>query len=169
MKIPSNRLHDSCKCRYVESDLQCCSSHDLLAHLMNIACTVATEGQNRSRAAIQTEIQASLFSSIDAWHEGNAGTAAVLPPVEWSYQLMADFTRKYIRSYMPDPSKEQDIRFVPFMDVDRGHVVHASAIDFQKAQDTLYGRCKMDCIRGYDSMSYAELVQLSVARILESA
>jgi hypothetical protein len=80
---------------------------------------------------------------------------------------MSSFTRNYISSYMPDPTKEQDIRFVPVVDIDRTHPVHLSALDFQKAQDTLYGRCSIDCIRDYDRMSYAELVQLSVARVMD--
>jgi hypothetical protein len=152
--------------------MQCCSSHDLIAHLMNVACTVATEKQNATRAELQTSIQALMFARIDEWHDNNNNNTGedagiVLPPVEWTYELMANFTRSYICSYMPDPTKEQDIRFVPVVDIDRTHPVHASALDFQKAQDTLYGRCSMDCIRDYDRMSYAELVQLSVARVMD--
>jgi hypothetical protein len=133
---------------------------------MNVACTVATERQNKERAALQTELHAQLFSEVDAWHEENKGR---LPPVEWSYNVMSTYTRKYIQSYLPDPTKDQDVRFVLFKDIDRTHSVHVKALDFQKAQDTLYGKCRMDCIRSYNVMSYAELVQLSIVRILESS
>ena len=50
--------------RFVEQDLQCCNSHDLIAHLMNIACTVATERQNKTRAELQAQCQASLFAGV---------------------------------------------------------------------------------------------------------
>ena len=162
----------------MDADLHCCSSHDLIAHLMNIACTVGTDHQNRARAVRQTNLQAEMFSAIDAWHEENNGkvgdahdtTMMKLPPVEWTYEVMGRFSRLYIQSYMPDPSKEQDVRFVPFLEIDRTHAVHTKALEFQKAQDTLYGKCRLECIRrNYDTMSYAELVQLSVARIIESS
>ena len=151
--------------------MQCCSSHDLIAHLMNIACTVSSEKQNMARAASQTCIHASLFAKIDAWNEENRFSTAplCLPPVEWTYNVMSEFTREYIRSYMPDPSKEQDLRFLPFLEIDRTHPVHFKALDFQKGQDVLYGTCRMPGLRGYSVMSYAELVQLSVVRILESS
>lgn len=157
--------------RYVQDDLQCCSSHDLLAHLMNVACTVATERQNVARASMQTELQEQLFAVIDAWHEENNSSSEKmkLPAVDWSYDVMSKFTRSYIQSYMPDPSKQQDIRFLPFVDIDRTHSVHAKALEFQKAQDVLYGKCKLDCLREYDAMSYAELVQVSVVRVIESS
>ena len=81
---------------------------------------------------------------------------------------MCEFTRDYIRSYMPDPSKEQDVRFLPFLDVDRTHTIHVKALEFQKAQDVIYGKCPGK-VRDYSVMSYAELVQLSVMRILDSS
>ena len=148
---------------------KCCSSHDLLAHLMNIACTTATEKQNARRAKLQAALQAGLFDAVDAWKEEQKHKGEMLlPPVEWSYQVMSEFTRKYVQSYMSDPSKDQDVRFMPLGDVDRMHAVHVKALEFQKAQDMLYGKCSM-ITRDYDRMSYAELVQVSVARILESA
>ena len=151
-------------------DNQCCSSHDLIAHLMNIACTLATDNQNTARAEMQTQLQAALFAEVDSWAAGATGTDN-LPRVDWSYQTMAAFTRKYIQSYMPDPAKQQDIRFLPVTEIDRTHPVHRKALEFQKAQDVLYGKCSSALVksRPYESMSYAELVQVSVLRILESA
>lgn len=153
-----------------------CSSHDLIAHLMNIACTCATEKQNAARALLQSRLQAELFEEVDAWKEkqGNCGT--VLPSADWCYQTLGRFTRKYIQSYMPDPEKDQDVRFIPMHDVDRCHAVHASAAQFHKGQDVLYGKCRMltvnkegkEYVRGYDTISYGEMVCLSVARILDS-
>ncbi len=145
---------------------KCCSSHDLLAHLMNIACTTATDKQNLARAHRQAKIQAELFDKVDAWKAENHQQS--LPPAEWSYQVMGEFTRKYVQSYMADPARDQDVRFLPLVDIDRTHAVHVKALEFQRAQDLLYGRCGM-IARDYDRMSYAELVQVSVARILESA
>jgi hypothetical protein len=147
---------------------KCCSSHDLLAHLMNIACTAATEKQNCTRALLQAGIQEEMFSKVDEWKAGNdASVHAMLPPAEWSYQLMGDFTRKYVQSYMADPARAQDVRLLPMSDINRTHPVHIRALEFQKAQDLLYGKCAM-ITRDYERMSYAELVQVSVARIIES-
>jgi hypothetical protein len=155
------------ECSFTEE--ACCSSHDLIAHLMNIACTHATEAQNRHRARLQVRLHADLFDTVDEWGK-RSRESSLLPPAEWSYTLLCDFTRKYIRCYMPDPSRQQDIRFLPLCDIDRTHPVHVKALEFQKGQDTLYGNVGTHLIsRSYDVMSYAELVQVSVARILESS
>jgi hypothetical protein len=68
---------------------------------------------------------------------------------------------------MPDPSKQQDVWFLPYEDIDLTHFVHAKALEFQKARSILYGACRMPH-RDLDRMSYAELLQLSVQRIMES-
>lgn len=154
----------------------CCSSHDLLAHLMNIACTCATEKQNSERAALQIRLQADLFDAVDSWREAEPDPLLVLPPIGWTYKTLCDFTRKYVQSYLPDPARDQDLRFLPLHEVDREHPVHARAIEFHKAQDLLYGKCRLLTVarrgeryaRSYDTLSYAELVQMSVARILDS-
>ena len=166
--------------REVDGDLfsgsSCCSSHDLLAHLMNIACTCATAQQNAARAELQIKLQADLFEAVDDWHRDEKDDTLVLPPINWTYKALGDFTRKYVQSYMPDPTRDQDVRFLPVHDIDRTHPVHARAIEFQKAQDLLYGKCRLLTVarrgeryaRSYESMSYAELVQMSIARILDS-
>lgn len=147
---------------------QCCSSHDLMAHLMNVACVVCTQKQNQARAELQARLQSELFDKVDEWKRGCPDT--VLPPIEWSYQVLGDFTRKYAQSYMADPTKDQDVRFLPVTDINRYHPVHVKAVEFQRAQDVLYGKCSPELIgkRMYERMSYAELVQVSIARILES-
>lgn len=74
---------------------------------------------------------------------------------------------------MPDPTKEQDIRFLPASEVDRNHVVWRRTLEFQKAQDVLYGPCSFGSTLGsrkaLASMEYGELVQHSVRRMLASA
>jgi hypothetical protein len=153
-----------------------CSSHDLIAHMMNIACTCATEKQNADRALLQTQLQADLFEAVDSWRASEPDPLLVLPPIAWTYRVLGEFTRRYVQSYLPDPAKDQDVRFVPVHEVDRTHAVHRRAVEFQKAQDLLYGKCRMLTVdkkgeryaRSYDHMSYAELVQMSVARILDS-
>lgn len=150
-------------------DEHSCSSHDLLAHLMNVACAVCTQKQHQARAEMQARLQGELFDKVDEWKRSQPDTA--LPPVEWSYQVLGEFTRRYAQSYMADPSKEQDVRFLPVTDIDRYHTVHVKAVEFQRAQDVLYGKCSQDLIgkRAYERMSYPELVQVSIARILESS
>jgi hypothetical protein len=169
MPIMACRESDG-ECSCVEQELQSCSSHDLLAHLMNLASTTATEKRNAQRSALQTEVQAALFKAVDAWQKLNDPHCLHrrLPPVDWTYETMGKFTRNYIRTYMPDPSKEQDVRFLPYLQVDRTHPVHRKALEFQKAQDVLYGKCRMPH-RDLERMSYAELLQHSVQRIMEAS
>lgn len=154
---------------FTDSAGACCSSHDLIAHLMNIACTCATERQNKVRAELQIKLHAELFDEVDEWRRSEPDPKIVLPPVDWSYRVLGNFTRRYIQSYMPDPSREQDVRFIPLHEIDRTHFVHARALEYQKAQDTMYGKCRAVWLRGYDVMSYAELVQMSILRIIESS
>ncbi len=166
---------------FIEADMACCSSHDLIAHLMNIACTVATEAQNARREGLQWQAQTELFEQIDAYAAADkerkvsallAAAGVSLPPVQWTYGLFADFTRKYVRSFMPDPTKAQDIRFLTMHDIDRTHRVHTKALQFQKAQDILYAgdsfKERFGITRSYDVMSYAELIQVSMARIMDA-
>lgn len=168
----SRELEDEAS--FTSIDASCCSSHDIMAHLMNLACTVATEDHNRRRAELQHEAMTELFDAVDEWIGAQTtGSRARLPPVKWSYDLFATFTRRYIQSFMPDPTRTQDIRMLPIESIDRTHRVHAKALQFQRAQDILYGeeckqqfRCLLRC--SYEAMSYAELVQLSMARIIHA-
>ena len=157
------------ECGFVEQETQCCSSHDLIAHLMSLACALGTEKQSSCSAMLQKELHASLFRQVDEWQEQHDPHClkCKLPPMDWTYQVLGEFTRNYIRSYMPDPSKQQDVWFLPYEDIDLTHFVHAKALEFQKARSILYGACRMPH-RDLDRMSYAELLQLSVQRIMES-
>lgn len=169
------------ECSFVEAELQSCSSHDLLAHLMNVSCKHGTEHMALDRAAYQAAAQAELFAKVDAWHASadEANRAKVdakdrvhLPPPQWSYEALCTATRLYVQAYMADPKKPQDVRFLPMTDIDMGHFIRRKAVQFQNAQDILYGPCKYlreRCTqRAYERMSYAELVQVSIARILDS-
>ena len=62
---------------------------------MNVACTVATEMQNKLRAELQADAQAALFADVDCWVAENSDK--LLPPVEWTYWIMGIFTRRYIQ------------------------------------------------------------------------
>ena len=157
---------------YVEAELKAISSHDLLAHLMNICCTVVSSARNEQRRIMQEKLQEDeLFSKLDAWQEKNdpGGEKQLLPPVELSYSILGNFTRKYVQSYMQDPNKVQDVRFIPLQDVDREHVVYRKALEFHRAQDVLYGPCCFAGGLGEKMPEYAELVQHSVRRILASS
>lgn len=161
---------------FVDEEIKAISSHDLLAHLMNLCCTVVSSSRNDQRKELQERLQQEdLFSKLDEWQEQNdpGGKKQLLPPVDVSYRMLGDFTRKYVQSYMPDPSRTQDVRFIPWQDVDRTHTVYRKALEFQRAQDVLYGPCYF---AGGGAMAdtgplynYADLVQHSVRRILASS
>lgn len=73
----------------------------------------------------QVKLQCDLFDEIDEWRRSEPDARIVLPPIDWTYSVLGKFTRLYIQSYMPDPSKVQDVRFLPLHDIDRTHSVHA--------------------------------------------
>ncbi len=81
-------LDGECSC--VEQDLQSCSSHDLLAHVMNLASTTATKKRNAQCSALQTEVQAAMFEAVDAWQKLNDPHCLHrrLHPVDWTYEAM---------------------------------------------------------------------------------
>ena len=111
----------------------------------------------------------SLTLTMPAKQEINdpGGLKQLVPPLDLTYAIMCEFTRMYIQSYMPNPAKEQDIRFIPLHEVDRDHVVHRKALEFQRAQDVLYGPCSFgNPPLPLDSMGYSDLLQHSVRRIL---
>lgn len=157
---------------FTDNEAKAISSHDLIAHLMNVSCTVVSSQKNADRERIQWKLQEELFARVDAWQlENDPGSEKqLLPPPDFAYSLLAEFTRLYIQSYMPDPSKAQDVRFLPACDIDKGHVVRRKAMEFQKAQDVLYGACQFgDFSNDLSQMEYWELVHHSVRRMLASA
>ena len=104
---------------FVMPDAQVCSSHDFLAGLQNAMCTLATKKQNKERQYLQIRLNADLMDRIDAWKEAEntaaaaAGAASeeashaqlplpphsrMLPPIEWTYEVVCDFTRRFIAS-----------------------------------------------------------------------
>ena len=158
---------------FVDSDLKAISSHDLIAHLMNISCTVVCREKNEERKQLQWKIQEDLFRQLDEWQAKHdpKGEEQLLPPPEFGYGLLGEITRLYIQSYMPDPTNAQDVRFLPAEDIDKSHVVWKRTLEFQKAQDVLYGPCTYgkSSARNLKDMEYRELVQHSVRRMLASS
>lgn len=150
---------------FVSSDLKAVSSHDLIAHMLNIACTVASSSINRARMERQACTQEQLFARVDAWQDASSGD---VPDEEWCYNTAMEFTRMYIASYLPCPRKEADLRFLPAAEIDRSHRVHQKALEFQQAQDILYGACSTNCTRPLQDMTFAQLVQHSFRRMLEA-
>jgi hypothetical protein len=131
------------------------NSHDLIAHLMNICCCYCKD--NDARKQRQLDLQDEMFSRIEN---------VDLSSMDAVYALMGEFTRRYIQLYLPDPEKPQDVRFVSWRDVDQDHVVCRKALEFQRAQDVLYGMCAGQPIS--PSWSYGDLVMHSARRIVLS-
>ena len=157
---------------FVDTELKAISSHDLIAHMMNVSCTVVSESKNEERKKLQWALQDQLFKQLDEWQASNdpGGEKQLLPPPEFGYMLLGEYTRMYIQSYMPDPTKAQDIRFLPASEVDRGHIVWKKALEFQKAQDVLYGPCTFGGgTRTLQNLEYGDLVQHSIRRMMASA
>ena len=118
---------------FVSSDHTVASSHDMIAHLMNVACAVTSTEINSERQAKQTRIGDELFASVDEWQSQNP--AAEVPPVDWCYEQATKFTRGYIASYLPHKKEEEvDARFLPAHDIDPSHRIHRMALEFQRAQ-----------------------------------
>lgn len=86
------------------------------------------------------------------------------PSVDYCYAAFAEFTRKYIQSYLPD-AKDVDVRFLPPQQVCRGSTLHAACVDYVQGQDVLYG---YKSSFPASSFTYAELVQVVATRIMHA-
>lgn len=147
---------------FVDTELKSINSHDLIAHLMNICCCYCKD--NDARMLKQIALQEEMFARFD-----NESVDLLLSSVDKVYELMGEFTRRYIQLYMPDPEKPQDVRFIPWQDVDKDHVVYRKALDFHKAQDLLYGVCAGRPAASSSTWeNYGDLVLHSARRIVLS-
>ena len=145
---------------FVHADHAVTSSHDLVAHLINVTCVVASSAVNAQRMKRQKEIMDSFFDKIDSHRE------EVNHSEEWCYKAATEFTRIYTASYM-QKSTDVDMRFVPASEIDRNHKVFRKMIEFQKAQDILYGAFSSGV--NLEQMTFGQLVQHSFKRILAAA
>jgi hypothetical protein len=154
---------------FVAPDHKVASSHDLVAHFINVACAVASSAVNSKRMSLQSDIERQLFARVDEWQDNHdpSGTYCKVPSAEWCYDVVSEFSRIYISSYLNGKSAAVDIRFAPSSEIDKSHVVHRMALEFQRAQDVLYGKSRWAHVP-LQEMSFAELVQHSVRRMLES-
>jgi hypothetical protein len=156
---------------FVAPDHSVASSHDLIAHFMNVTCAVASSCVNSKRMSVQSDIERQLFARVDEWQDVNdpcRGDSFMVPCEEWCYELVAEFSRMYMSSYLVNRTGSlPDIRFSPASDIDRSHIVYRVALEFQRAQDVLYGKSRWPHAPLME-MSFSQLVQHSVRRMLES-
>lgn len=145
---------------FVDAEWKCINSHDLIAHLMNVCCCHCKN--NDARKNRQIALQEEMFSRIER--------DADLSSIDSVYELMGEFTRRYIQLYLPDPEKQQDVRFIPWRDVDKDHIVHRKALEFQMAQDVLYGVCtgQPTAAAAAATWCYGDVVMHSARRIVLS-
>ena len=149
---------------FVDSDHQVTSSHDLIAHMMNIACAVASSSINNSRMERQSSLMGDLFSTLDDFLDKNAHLQ--VPDEKWCYEAAMHFTRLYIGTYLV--RQDNDIRFLlDASAINESHRLHKMALEYQKAQDVLYGAC-MQPEKKLEDMSYLQLVQHSFRRMAEA-
>jgi hypothetical protein len=140
------------------------NSHDLIAHLLNKAAAAqACKGLATNRRCSQQTASDLLNSRFDTWQSDNPSVEST--PTATAYQFFAEFCRSYIQSFMADPKRELDIRFRPVEEVSKESVVHKRAVDFSKAQNILFGTLAGKEVA---HMTYAEIIQQSARRILES-
>lgn len=155
---------------FVAGDGGVASSHDLIAHLMNVACAVASASVNAERMKRQAEIVEKLFERVDAWQDEHDSThsLSIIPDEEWCLKTAMDFTRLYIGCYMPSESTKNalDLRFIPASGVDKKHKVYIMALQYQRAQDVLYGPSTSNKMQ-LGNMTFAQLVQHGFRRMLE--
>jgi hypothetical protein len=145
---------------YVHLESATCSSHDLIAHLLNKATVSSVSHHLRKES--QQNANDILCARFDEWRAANPDLK--VPPLEKSYEFFAEFTRYHIQSFMADPTKDIDVRFVPPHQVDTGSNMHSTSMDFALAQDILFG--SLDGVRSVEAMSYPEFIQQSARRML---
>lgn len=152
---------------FVDPDHKMASSHDLIAHLMNVACAVASSSVNHSRMKKQTEVVDALFERVDAWQDEHdpEGSLSMVPDEAWCSNLIMEFTRLYTACYLSTSCP--DLRFAQPSEIDRTHVVHKKALEFQLAQDVLYGPT-IHSSKKLHEMTFSELLQHSIRRMLEA-
>jgi hypothetical protein len=141
------------------------NSHDLIAHLLNkaAAAQVRSERMHSKRQSLQWAANQILFQRFDEWKNTHPDSES--PALDISYGYFAEYTRAYIQSFMSDPSKQLDIRFLEPTDVDTCSTIYHKTQDFVLAQDTIYGKIKGS--RPIECMAYGEYVHLSALRILQ--
>lgn len=144
---------------FVDSSCTTINSHDLIAHLMNVCSCHCKD--NDARMHKQLALQEEMFSKMDSQLD--------LSSTDDAYNALGEFTRRYIQTYMPEPEKPQDVRFIHWRDVDKNHAVYRKALEFQMAQDLLYGACDGRVIANLkNDLSYGDLVLHSARRIVLS-
>jgi hypothetical protein len=145
------------------------NSHDLIAHLMNVACATCSTSSNINRQKCQLQIVDSLFAKVDAWQSNNdpAGKLCLVPSEQWCWETASDFTRMYVASYINHNQKQVDVRILPPREIDNTHPLHKQVIAFQRGQDILYGSSAWQHVP-VESMTLSELVQHSFRRILQT-
>ena len=95
-------------------------------------------------------------------NENTAESDTITCDIPRAYDVMCDYTRKQIQSYMQwnkAPGNHTDIRFLPYNCICKKDTVHKAAVDHIKAQWTLYGT--PDGISPTDpiSWSYSDLIK----------
>lgn len=110
------------------------SSHDVIAHLLNLAASKRDEKLNKERAARQVQVHDRLLHEIDTMDE--FGLHAL---DERAWTSFARFTTMYIACFSSAESPMPDCRFLQPSDVPRGHPVALQAADHARAHDALFG------------------------------
>ena len=158
------------------------SSHDLVAHLLNVHAACNVTNINKRRKLLQIAAHRKLLKRFDDFaqqqcRDSGENRSPAVPPVGTCYEFFCDFTREYVHALTtsdlehdsPANKYPPDLRMIPVHDVDTKHPIYMQTLDFVKAQDVVFGRCTLlpENSVPYDQMSYAELLHISGKRIVE--
>lgn len=110
------------------------SSHDVIAHLLNLAASRGDGLLNRDREARQIQANERLLQEIDSM-EGVPAHALD----ERAWTSFARFTTMYIACFSSAGSPLPDCRFLQPSDVPQGHPVALQAADHARGHDALFG------------------------------
>lgn len=127
------------------TNLVTASSHDTIAHGLNIACTVYNSAVNNQRRETQHKLQQEYNKSIDIlWEmnrdmlcDPNSDDAKRNICTHMLYDVMQKYTRQYIATILP--SAGEDIRFFPYDDIDVGSPIHRQTVDHMMGQMVISG------------------------------
>ena len=132
-------------------------SHDLIAHLLNIAASHGQQIQHKQRQTRQKIAEDALFRAIDALD---------LPPsrVDQVWGAFCAYKRAYVESFtgQPDP----DIRFADANTVTCDQRVFHLALDHAKSHDVFFGEDgRLGMCKTNSNPSYGDLVLRAARRL----
>ena len=141
-----------------KSNVQVCSTHDLLAGLILCAMQRNSKDLNNLRKVKQLEITKAFLIAMDKLDQGDT---------ERMYNACQVFTCQYIMSF-DDPSfPTPSLRLHPMDYVQNNDKIHSACCSWNAAQDIMHEEqvCDRRTAETFSLLSYRDLINVHCARV----